>query len=100
MEGDSDKAASIACMPSNLMEATANLKKSKLARELFGETFVDHYVKTREWEWRQWLDGVTDWELKRYFEIICCASPLPVSASRPPPRMPSCPTWNSASSPP
>ena len=20
--------------------------------------------------WEQWLDGVTDWELKRYFEII------------------------------
>ena len=26
--------------------------------------------RTREWEWRQSLDAVTDWELKRYFEII------------------------------
>ena len=31
---------------------------------------LDHYAATRDWEWRQWLDGVTDWELKRYFEII------------------------------
>jgi glutamine synthetase len=70
LEGDSAKAARIPRLPRNLMEATANLKKSKLARELFGETFVDHYVKTREWEWRQFQDAVTDWELKRYFEII------------------------------
>jgi glutamine synthetase len=27
-------------------------------------------VRTREWEWRQFQDAVTDWELKRYFEII------------------------------
>ena len=34
------------------------------------DTFVDHFAATREWEWRQWLDSVTDWERKRYFEII------------------------------
>ena len=70
LEGDSAKASCIPRLPRNLMEATANLKKSKVARELFGEEFVDHYVKTREWEWRQFQDAVTDWELKRYFEII------------------------------
>jgi glutamine synthetase len=25
---------------------------------------------TREWEWKQHLKAVTDWEYKRYFEII------------------------------
>jgi glutamine synthetase len=25
---------------------------------------------TREWEWQQHLKAVTDWEYKRYFEII------------------------------
>ena len=34
------------------------------------QRFVEHFAATREWEWRQWLDGVTDWERKRYFEII------------------------------
>ena len=57
-------------LPRNLMHATENLKRSKPARELFGETFVDHFVRTREWEWRQFQDAVTDWETKRYFEII------------------------------
>jgi glutamine synthetase len=37
---------------------------------LFGEGFVDHFIGTREWEWRQFSKSVTDWELKRYFEII------------------------------
>jgi len=31
---------------------------------------VSHFVQTRDWEWRQAQQAVTDWELKRYFEII------------------------------
>jgi glutamine synthetase len=54
----------------NLQEATQKLSESKIARELFGEAFVGHFVRTREWEWRQFQDAVTDWELKRYFEIV------------------------------
>ena len=42
----------------------------KVARDWLGDTFVEHFALTREWEWRQWQDAVTDWELKRYFEII------------------------------
>jgi glutamine synthetase len=57
-------------LPSTLIEATQQMKASKLAKELLGEKFVDHFTKTREWEWRQHLKAVTDWEYKRYFEII------------------------------
>ncbi len=57
-------------LPRNLHEATRQLADSKLARELFGDGFVDHFVRTREWEWRQFQDSVTGWELQRYFEII------------------------------
>ncbi len=57
-------------LPRNLHEATQNLSRSKLAHEILGDTFVDHFVKTREWEWRQFQDSVTNWELQRYFEII------------------------------
>jgi glutamine synthetase len=56
--------------PRTLIETTRNFRASKTARDWFGDDFVDHFAATREWEWRQWLDGVTDWELKRYFEII------------------------------
>ncbi|HUC82051.1 MAG TPA: glutamine synthetase family protein [Flavisolibacter sp.] len=57
-------------LPKTLEEATANMKGSAAAKELFGETFVEHFVQTREWEWKQHLKAVTDWEYKRYFEII------------------------------
>jgi len=57
-------------LPKNLWEATQAMKTSPLAKELFGETFVAHFTATREWEWRQFMKAVTDWEFKRYSEII------------------------------
>lgn len=57
-------------LPRNLAEATEAMKKSKLAEELFGKEFITHFIQTREWEWRQYSKVVTDWEMKRYFEII------------------------------
>src|SRR3954469_7778721 len=57
-------------LPGSLREATARLAESKEARGRWGETFVDHYVRTRDWECRQFESAVTRWELERYFEII------------------------------
>ncbi len=56
--------------PRTLMEATERFEASEAARDLFGDAFVDHYAASREWEWRQSLRSVTDWELRRYFEVI------------------------------
>ncbi len=57
-------------LPADLKSATEMMKHSDLARELLGDPFVDHFTKTREWEWRKFAQQVTDWEIKRYFEII------------------------------
>ncbi len=57
-------------LPATLMEAAERLRKSKAARDLFGEVFVDHYAATREWEEREFRKAITDWEMQRYFEII------------------------------
>ena len=56
--------------PRSLAATTEIFKRSAVARDWLGDDFVEHFALTREWEWRQWQDGVTDWELKRYFEII------------------------------
>src|SRR6202034_444046 len=48
--------------PRSLIETTRIFQKSPVARDFLGEDFVDHFAASREWEWRQWLDGVTDWE--------------------------------------
>ena len=65
-------------LPRNLDEATQKMKQSSIANELFGSMFVEHFTLTRDWEWRQYSKtntdtrskAITDWELKRYFEIV------------------------------
>lgn len=57
-------------LPRTLEEATARLAASAAGKEILGEAFVNHYVRTREWEVRQYHQAVTDWELRRYFEAI------------------------------
>ena len=57
-------------LPANLLDAARRMGQSPIANELFGEAFTGHFTKTREWEWREFAKAVTDWELKRYFEII------------------------------
>lgn len=68
--GNGYKDFSNGTLPANLYDATQQMKQSAVAREILGEKFVEHFVQTREWEWRQHLKAVTDWEYRRYFEII------------------------------
>jgi Glutamine synthetase len=57
-------------LPRTLWEAAQRLKQSRVAREHFGDAFVQHFAATREWEEREFRKHITDWELARYFEII------------------------------
>jgi glutamine synthetase len=70
VEGDATSRADLAPLPRTLREATDRLAKSQHAPALLGEAFVDHYVRTRDWECRQYERAVTDWELARYFEAV------------------------------
>jgi len=69
-QGNGYKDKSNGCLSTNLFDATTLMKESAIAKELFGEAFVEHFTQTRFWECRQFAKSVTDWELKRYFEII------------------------------
>lgn len=68
--GNGYAATEFPLLPRNLYESSERMAGSEAARELFGETFVKHYTTTRFWECKQFHNSVTDWELKRYFEII------------------------------
>jgi len=57
-------------LPSTLKEATSKLKSSEIASELLGESFVAHFVMTREWEVSQHEQFVSNWETERYLEGI------------------------------
>jgi glutamine synthetase len=68
--GTNQGAENIPRAPRSLIETTRIFQASELARDWFGDLFVDHFAATRDWEHRQWQDAVTDWEKRRYFEII------------------------------
>lgn len=58
------------CLPSNLEAAGILFGQSKAAEELFGAEFTRHFAQSRIFEARQHARAVTDWELKRYLEIL------------------------------
>lgn len=59
MGGASDKGVRLA---KTLKEATAAfMRKDSVAREVFGDKFVDHFGGTREHEVQLWEEAVTDW---------------------------------------
>jgi glutamine synthetase len=57
-------------LPTTLKEATALLSQSAAAAQILGAEFVDHYVRTRTWEVAEFERAVTDWETRRYFEMV------------------------------
>lgn len=57
--GEADKGVRLA---KSLKEATATMmRKESVAREVFGDAFVEHFGGTREHEVRLWDEAVTDW---------------------------------------
>ncbi|KAI8274723.1 Type-1 glutamine synthetase 2 [Colletotrichum sp. SAR 10_98] len=66
--GQSDKGIRLA---KSLREANDRFtRKESIAREVFGDDFVDHFGGTRDHEIRLWEEAVTDWEVKRYIETV------------------------------
>lgn len=66
--GASDKGERL---PKSLRESTIKfMAKDSVAREIFGDQFVEHFGGTREHELRLWDEAVTDWEVKRYIETV------------------------------
>ena len=57
-------------LPETLWDAAQRFKQSTVAREYFGEAFVEHFAASREWEEREFRKYISQWELERYFEII------------------------------
>ena len=54
----------------NLSEATDLFEQSEVAKAYFGADFVEHFVATRRWEVSEYEKAVTNWDRKRYLELI------------------------------
>jgi glutamine synthetase len=57
-------------LPRTLNQAIDLFEASAVARDWFGDAFVDHYVKMRRWEVDKHRRAVTAWERARYFEQV------------------------------
>lgn len=59
-------------LPSHLAAAGERFRESAMAREWFGDAFVDHFAASRDWEVRQlpMEPDIGTAELERYFELI------------------------------
>ena len=49
-------------LPANLLDAIRLLDASKVARQAFGDEFIDSYVKLKNEEWQRFTRAVTPWE--------------------------------------
>lgn len=70
IEGDAYRTSEAPALPRSLAEAIDRFEESALAREYFGEAFVDQYSRMRRWEADTFRRVVTDWERRRYFEQV------------------------------
>jgi glutamine synthetase len=59
-------------LPATLGEAVAAFRDGAFVAEAFGKDVVAHYAEAGRWEWEQFLapGAVTEWERRRYFEVI------------------------------
>lgn len=63
---------SVPPLPATLGEAVDRFRESGFAAATLGKDVVDHYAVAGAWEWQafQAPDAVTEWERRRYFEVI------------------------------
>lgn len=57
-------------LPRRLGDAADTLADSEFAKQAFGEDVVEHYAHFYRTEAKAYETSVTDWERKRYFEMI------------------------------
>ena len=67
-QGDIYAAAELPRVPGTLREAIAELERSDMAKEAFGEDVYEHYLHFLRTEQRKFDEVVTCWERSRYFE--------------------------------
>ena len=69
-QGNAYQANEAPALPRSLDEAIERFADSAIAREYFGDEFVDQYAHMRQWEADAFSRAVTGWERRRYFEQV------------------------------
>lgn len=70
-DGAAKKTKASVSLPATLKEALALFTSPESpAIEILGKEFVEHFAGTREHEVAAWESAVTDWEFRRYLEMV------------------------------
>ncbi len=56
-------------LPRNLLEATEQLGKSSLAKQVLGEQMLSSFIAYKVDEWERYHQATTDWELQEYLRL-------------------------------
>jgi len=62
MYTEQHKLGKVRKLPANLLDAIRLLDASNVARNAFGDKFIDSYVKLKNEEWRRFTRAITPWE--------------------------------------
>jgi glutamine synthetase len=64
----------IELLPGNLLDAIRNLRQDDVLREGLGKVpggdYLDYYCDVKEREWKEFHEGVSDWEVKKYLSLF------------------------------
>jgi len=69
-QGNGYEASDIARIPWSIVDAIELWEHSDVARECFGDDVHHHVLVTAKAEWQAFNRSVTDWERRRYWELI------------------------------
>ncbi len=68
------KRRGIELLPGNLLDAVRNLRQDEVLREALGpargEDYIDYFCDVKEREWKEFHEGVSDWEVKKYLSLF------------------------------
>jgi glutamine synthetase len=57
-------------LPGSLKEAITEMEQNNFVKDTLGKHTYDEYLKAKKSEWDEYRIQVTDWELKRYLELL------------------------------
>lgn len=57
-------------LPGTLREAISGVLRDTFLQEVFGDEFVDIYILAKEKEWDDYMEEVSDWEVRNYLNKI------------------------------
>ena len=60
----------ISRLPETLREAINEIKKDTLMEETLGKEFLSVYTDAKKVEWKEYLEEVTDWEVRKYLNRV------------------------------